>query len=301
MAVLTSASLADCGLTMKLFSTCYMHGCMVNNLHGFHSRTLICGTIWPKFKPAHPFIHMILKVQAHAGNAAADALATQAQMTLPQPFWTTLQAVRAHRQTMLHVGSQVFQMQIALRVRQATVLADLARPQQEPPSMVAVDSGIACLSQKEVHGFPEKFQTSETAHVLNWLKTLVGSDHGVTWVTFHQLLVDYQRTTGRIGPFLQVNGGRNALQVQHMTTKRRYNGSVAFCNTLSKATECPVQTEQRKPSSLAITFWCGAVQASISMSPSRLTAADDHFRRHARCLPARQSGKELGLLPPCRD
>jgi len=269
-----------------------------------------------QFSHAQPFLSMVLKVQAHAqtqqqesvldewavqGNSAADALAAQARSDLPTEFWELHKAVRQHNQNMFNLGTQIHNMfvQIALRARNSTVPDELAQPCFETPCQVAVDPGVLALSAISTEALPQKLQTEETPHVLAWLRTLLDTTHGVMWVSFHQLLLDYQRCTQRWGPFSTGKQWANRPPNHEYEYKIQVQWFSRFLQYMSRAIEVPLHTEQRKPSSMAITFWCGAIQVAIAQN--RLDEADNHFKRHACSLPARQIQRDLAGMPPCVD
>ena len=269
-----------------------------------------------QFCHASQFIQMVLKVQAHTeaqeqetvldawavqGNAAADALAAHARSSLSSQFWTCHHSVRTHNQRMIRIGTQMFQMfvQIALRARNTSLPDELAQPRVEEAQPTAVDPGIQTLAAKTTDDFPAKLRTEETPHILAWLGTLLDSSQGVIWVSFHQLLLDYQRYTGRWGPFSTGKCWANRPANKEYSYKEQVQWFSRYLSYLAKEAEVPLRVEQRKPSSLALTFWCGAVQ--VALPHARRTCADDHYRRHACSLPARQIQRDLAKMPPCVD
>ena len=135
--------------------------------------------------------------------------------------------------------------------------------------------------------------------MLQWIRTLTDSSKGVFWVSFHQLLLDYQRQTGRWGPFSTGKQWADRPATEEYNYKTQVQWFSRYLQYLSKAAETPLKTEQRKPSSLALTFWCGAIQ--VGFEQDRITHADNHYRHHASSLPARQIVRDLAKVPPCAD
>ena len=119
---------------------------------------------------------------------------------------------------------------------------------------------------------------------------------GVVWMSFHQLLLDYQKSSGRLGPYTP---GRNwAPRPVHITYdyKQQVQWFARFLQSLAKAGDQPLETEQRRPNSLTIAFWCGCVK--VHMDERRRETIDDHYKQFARGLPARQIGRDLAEVPP---
>ena len=267
-----------------------------------------------QFVHAKPFVTAAYKVQAHAtptcqdhpidewavqGNATADMYAAEARQRLSAPFWKDWEAVRTHQKQTLRMGTALHTLfvQIGLRARATTVVQTAPVPQQIQPSFDdCIDPGALVLITKDVSDFPKHLQVDETFHVLQWLKTLVDTDHGITWVSYHQLLVDFQIQTGRLGPF--TNGQKWVARAANApySCPKQVQWFGRFIQNLAKACGTPLRTDQRRPSSLVLVFWSGCLQ--VALSKDRLTAIDSIYRRAARSLPARQIVRDLADVPP---
>ena len=187
--------------------------------------------------------------------------------------------------------------EIGIRARNTMLPDNLAEPQGIVPNPKAVvDPGLLMLSSKQVADFPRILQIADTGCILDWIRTLVNDRFSIIWVSFHQLLLDFQRMTGKLGPFSTGKKWAERPSGHVYDYKTQVQWFSRYLQYLAKSTGTLLATEQRKPSSLAITFWCGALQVAID--PVRITAADDHYRKFARCLPARQIGRDLALVPP---
>ena len=78
--------------------------------------------------------------------------------------------------------------------------------------------------------------------------------------------------------------------------KQQVQWFARFLQSLAKAGDQPLETEQRRPNSLTIAFWCGCVK--VHMDERRRETIDDHYKQFARGLPARQIGRDLAEVPP---
>ena len=267
-----------------------------------------------QFRHAKDTLSAANKVQAHVcpmhqdsvidewavqGNSFADMYAAEARQQLPQRFWHLWGGVRQHRQTMFQQGKALHQLfvQIGLRAQASSVVAPATIPKQIQASHAEpVDAGILLLATKNEEDLPKQLQVDETAYVLEWIRTLVGEEHGVTWVSYHQLLVDYQIQTGRLGPF---TNGRKwvAREVDHVYCyPQQVQWMGRFMQNLAKAAGQGLTTDQRRPSSLVLAFWTGCIR--VAMDQSRLTEVDSHFKSGVRSLPVRQIQRDMSTVKP---
>ena len=115
----------------------------------------------------------------------------------------------------------------------------------------------------------------------------------MVWVTIHQLLVDYQQQTKRLGPastgprWIDPVSGDNYSYKQHVQW--------FYLLGLGKSTDNCINLQQMRPSSHVLAFWCGAM--SVAMSLERLGRVDDHYRKFTATMPARQIERDLGSVP----
>ncbi|CAL1134630.1 unnamed protein product [Cladocopium goreaui] len=178
--------------------------------------------------------------------------------------------VQAHACPM-HQDTAIDEWAASSVVAPATIPKQIQASHAEP-----VDAGISLLATKNVEDLPKQLQVDETAYVLEWIRTLVEEEHGVTWVSYHQLLVDYQIQTGRLGPF--TNGrkwvAREVDNVYCYPQQVQWMGR--FMQNLAKAAGQGLTTDQRRPSSLVLPFWTGCIR--VAMDQSRLTEVDSHFK-----------------------
>lgn len=267
-----------------------------------------------QFRHTQPYLSAAYKVQAHArvmdqphpldewavqGNITADLFAAEARKRLTPEFWSVWEKVRTHQAQTLKRGKALHSLfvQIGLRAQAATVSTTVPVPQTLAHDTTAdVDTGIMALAGKEVSDFPKHLQVDETFYILQWVRTLTTGSLGTTWVSYHQLLVDYQKQTRRLGPF--TNGRK--WTVRGVDVLYNYPQQVQwfgrFLQNLAKGINNPLQTDQRRPSSTVLAFWSGCLRVAIE--EDRLTAVDRHYRGVVQSLPVRQITRDMADVPP---
>ena len=269
-----------------------------------------------QFRHSHIHISGVFKVQAHAepdqqihpldewavrGNQAADACAAGARDTLkPQllKHWKTLiaelQSIRSFAKD-LHA----YFVSVGQRALQSTQRPEPLQPKGILQSTVAsCDAGILELAQLTLTDLPTKFRHADAEHILRWIATLTDSSTQVVWVTFHQLLVDYQMFSERIGPAF---AGKKWYSITDDTAycyKKQVAWFSRFLQGIGSVTSSPLQIQQCRPSSHVLNFWCGAIQ--LHFSNDRLQRLDSFYKQFAKVLPARQIARDLATVPPGR-
>eukprot|EP00435_Cladocopium_sp_Y103_P007437 s3651_g2.t1 len=228
------------------------------------------GLLHSQFQHSRPFVVAALKVQAHAlplqqdsvldawavtGNIAADVYAEEARQRLPPTFWSLWNKVKAHQTHTLRSGLALHKLfvQIGIRAQATSIVNKASIPQQLPPAAdLSVDPGIMMLTTKQVTDFPKHLQVDETFHILQWSQSLVDTTQGISWVSYHQLLVDYQRSTGRLGPY--TNGRKWTVRCATHTYSypQQVQWFARFLQNLAKAGGEPLRTDQRRATSLVI-------------------------------------------------
>ena len=241
----------------------------------------------------------VLDAWATDGNQQADRCAEHARQTLPTELWKQWSLVFQHNQDTLQQGRLIHAMyvEIAEKARQTTTLSTLDEPTgPESAAALQLDPGVqhmATLSDEEI---PRHFRNEETRQVLAWLSTLTQPTQPTTWVSFHQLLVDYQLYSGRLGPSSHKGKWLETPRDQPYSHKQHTLWLSQFLKNLSQHTHVPITIEQRRPPSHMLAFWCGTI--SINISLQRLNAVDNHFQRHTVTMPIRQIAKDLANMVP---
>ena len=185
-------------------------------------------------------------------NSMADLYAAEARRTLSEQFWHTWSLVKEHQASTWKFGVALHKLfvQIGIRAQASSVVNSASVPQQLPSDVQEIDPGILALSRKQVSDFPKHLQVGETFHVLQWLHSVIEPQQEVSWVSYHQMLVDYQMFTKRQGPF--TNGRKWVARGIDATYSypQQVQWFGRFLQNLSKAIQSPLQTDQRRPSSM---------------------------------------------------
>ena len=270
--------------------------------------------LFAQFQHAKQFLCAAFKAQAHAkvfdqdhpidqwavqGNCTADMFASEARQRISTEFWLCWESVREHQRHTLRMGKALHELfvQIGLRAQAVSITNQVTIPQViQADLQTGVDKGILALAKAEAQDFPKHLQVEETDHVLQWLKTLVDNSTGTRWVSYHQLLIDFQKQTKRLGPF--TNGRRwttRGIDVMY-NYPQQVQWFGRFVQNLAKSLEIPVSTDQRRPSSTVLAFWSGCI--CVAISDDRLTAVDSFYRGVVRCQPVRQIARDMADVPP---
>eukprot|EP00435_Cladocopium_sp_Y103_P057264 s169_g19.t1 len=263
-----------------------------------------------QYRQSYQFVSSVHKVSAHVnpddqcshvdmwatqGNDAADRCAAYAMTCLPAEVLRAVNSLLAEISYSRKLGRALHDMiiEIGARALQST-MPDNPLPQPaglQPAPAPSVDAGLLHLSTLTIDDVPKKFHVRELQFILDWIKTLVSPSHTPQWVSFHQLLVDYQMFSNRWGPassgpkWIESNRGEQYQYKQHVQWFSR------FLKGISKSTGQEIKIEQRRPTSHVLAFWCGMVQVAID--EDKLRSIDDHYRSHCTSMPARQIERDL--------
>ena len=236
------------------------------------------------------------------GNEAADQCASDASQHFPMQLLVLHARLTQELRTLREHGKAWHNVLLAIgqRVLSAAIpSSDAPAPEKAHPShVVDLDLGLRCVAGALVSDFPKKFRINELQYVLDWLPTLVSDSVAVVWVSFHQLLIDYQFHSQRWGPsstgpkWIDPNQGELYCYKQHV---QWFSG---YLKGICKAAGHDLDIQQRRPSSHVLAFWCGSIRVAIS--DERLDRVNRHFRSFAPSLPATQIERDLGEVPPGR-
>ena len=130
------------------------------------------------------------------GKNAADKCAAEARNTFPpqlQPATATFLAEITQLPTFGKAWRRVL-----VAIGQRALVTTMPTNDAPPPAGILdiinhADAGIQYISTLSVEDFQKKFRIEELPFVLQWLQTLVSPSGSAVWVTFHQLLVDYEQ------------------------------------------------------------------------------------------------------------
>ena len=267
-----------------------------------------------QYEHAKSFVKQVVKVRSHIdqrtiddefeawvyrGNDAADVAARGARRNLPQQLWVLWDKVVQfdHNNTRNRKVLHHFFVQVGLRavqdksLRQPMVPEGIRRQEENQ-----TDEKLVQLSRIDASEVPDHFLTDETMHVLNWLGTVATENAPARWVAWHQLLIDYQFSTGRAGPR---NIGRRWRNVGYRESAYKFSDYAKwfshFIQNLGTALDLKPEVKTRRPPSHVLTYWAGCVRVSIS--DERLEKIDDFLRSTATKVPARNLGRDLGEVP----
>ena len=240
-----------------------------------------------------------LKRWVYKGNDAADKAARRARYNLPQQLWVLWDKVVQfdNDNTINRKTIHKFFVQVGLRavqdksLRVQPVPAGIQRQQE-----CQTDDKLVQLSRIEASDVPQHFLTDETMHVLGWLGTVAIENAPARWVAWHQLLLDYQFSTGRAGPR---NVGRRWRNVGYRESEYKFSDYVTwfshFIQNLGTSLDLKPEVKTRRPPSHVLTYWAGCVKVSIS--DERLEKIDDFLKRTATRVPAKNVSRDLGGVP----
>ena len=260
-------------------------------------------------------IHDVFKVKAHTemkdqetpldewatrGNNMADQTASSARQDIPQDFWRLWNEVYEHQQQYQKLGHQVHAMyvEIAERAKQThTVSAPLTEPSGfEDSAATVVDPGILHLIQLDEKDIPKHFRNEETSCILRWLKTISSNRSAATWVSFHQLLIDYQKFSQRLGPSSHKGKWMNTPIDQPYSHKQHTLWLSQFLKNISKHAGFSVTIEQRRPPSHVIAFWSGCIR--VHMPIQKLQEIDNHLKNYVSVMPVRNITLHMAEVMP---
>ena len=275
--------------------------------------------VFEQFQQIRSLILGIHKVHAHGlqvdqdvyldewavnGNKAADKAATDARKDIPQDLWRHWQLVCQHQDATRLLGRKVHSMyaQIGTMAMQTEEQNAEVQPDGIPDLQQAerhlADPHFEQLATQPVAALPSHYQCEDASTVLAWMQTLCDPAVPPTWVSFHQLLIDYQAYSQRLGPrFLDKQWRPASFQPNPEYSHKNHTVWLSqFLTNVCKQMGMPLELQQRRPSSHVIAFWTGCIR--VRMTNERLHWVDNHFRRFIKTAVVRQIGRDLGDMQP---
>ena len=240
-----------------------------------------------------------VEMWAFLGNAAADKLAEEARLDLPPDLWVVWERLVAHQQFYQEVGTewQGFIMNIGSKA----VLSQKCRQEPVPNTddvALTVDENLRKLCDLPYEELPVHFKRDCTPNLLQWMRNLLLEGGTIRWLSWHQLLIDFQITMKIPGP---KNIGKRWFNMTTEDAIREYNYPkqalwfAHFWQNLSKANDSPIGYEKRRPYSFTIAFWTTCVRVPIS--EERLQRIESFYKRHGTTLPFRSVNKHMNDIP----
>lgn len=238
---------------------------------------------------------------AFAGNQRADIEAENAREDLNPEIWECWNKVVDAQKTMLAVREawHSFMIAVGLKAVKHKHLRTQASPSMEVDNIrLEVDPSWQKMCEADSEVIPKHFRINEWQHLHGWMKQLASEQGTVQWLSWHQLLIDYQFTTSKGGP-------RNLKKYWYDSNREEccanydYPKRVLwvghFWQGMLKSWGEPLQYEKRRPYSASIAFWTPCIR--ISLSDWRLRRIEDFFRQHAKALPLRSVQKHTHHFP----
>ena len=233
------------------------------------------------------------------GNQAADASALRARDNLDPRLLALWAQLKTELNELRRFGRDLHQFFVAVGTRavQSTQKPEPVQPAGLPAKAAQIcDEAISQLAQMTMQDLPRKFHNEDAQKVMEWIPTLLDGNSPVVWVTFHQLLVDFQIHSNRIGPRFEGKKWFATADDTDYCYKKQVAWFSRFLQGIGGQTAEPLKIQQCRPSSHVLNFWCGAVQVHFDLD--RLQRLDSFYQHFAKRLPVRQIARDLAGLPP---
>ena len=268
-----------------------------------------------QLRVASPNVKQVFKVQAHAlphdqetpldtwatlGNQSADACAANARSNLPASFWTTWSKLDQSVTTWRQLGRQLHSMYVAIAIKaqHAKTMPDqhVVTPVGiSMPAELHADPALTAVAATQPDRWPKKFRVEVADSILAWIQQVSSPRQPAIWVSYHQLLLHYQKFSGRNGP--QCDGKTWTNQQPDLYEHRQQVQWFArYLQNLCKDVSQPLTVQQRRPPSHVLTFWSGHI--AVCLSPDDLLCTDTFLQKHVDRLPARQIRRDMANVPP---
>lgn len=266
-----------------------------------------------QFKHAKHLVKQVIKVKSHVeittlddfeewvirGNNSADLAAKQARKNLPSVIWDVWEKVVAtdnHNNT-LRQAIHTLLVSVGMRAVQSQPKTKLPEPSgTNHTDTIEVDANMVAISNLSMEEIPQHFLVDETQFLLDWLGTVVQGNAPARWVSWHQLLIDYQFTSGRAGPR---NIGRRWRNVGYKQADYSFGAHAKwfshYFQNLGRALSIKPDVQTMRPPSHVLTYWGGSTRVRISTE--RLDRVDSFLKEWATRIPARNLNRDLSDIP----
>lgn len=267
-----------------------------------------------QFENARTLVKQVVKVRSHVGqdaqdefeawvfqgNDSADKAAKQARANIPQRIWGVW-----HRVVETDLQNDNLRQAIHTLFVKVGMKSVQSQPKTKPPEpcgtnqneTVDVDQNLIAISQTGLDAIPPHFLVDETSFLLEWLGTILTGNSPARWVTWHQLLIDYQFVSGREGPR---NIGRRWRNVGYRHSDYSFCAHAKwffshYFQNLGKSLSLRPEVKTMRAASHVLTYWGGSVRVKISSE--RLDRVDSFLKEWATRTPARNITRDLGEVP----
>ena len=257
----------------------------------------------------------VFKVQAHAeshqqdspldawavqGNTAADRAAAAARDSFPPQFWLTWNHLQRDLTYWRRLGRQLHEMyvEIATKAQKAKAMPDNQTLQPigiQTQDDAKLDPALVALAALQPEDLPAKYKVSALPHVLAWVKEVCDPRKPVIWVSFHQLMLHFQKMTGHNGPSCD---GRRWVDDQPdlYDHRQQVQWFARFLQYACRDASEQLNVRQRRLPSHVLTFWAGHIQ--VGFTSEELLETDTFLQHHVTRLPARQIRRDMANVPP---
>ena len=238
---------------------------------------------------------------AFQGNKRADEEAEMARKDMNPAIWELWSRVVAKQESLTQVRDSwhKFMISVGLKAVKRKHLRTQVNPSMaQEVSRLEIDPAWHNMSIAESDEIPHHFRINEWKFLHEWMKQIASESGDVQWLSWHQLLVDYQLTSSRGGP-------RNINKYWYDSNReeciasydypRRVLWFGHFWQNMLKSWGQPLQYEKRRPFSASIAFWTPCIR--ISLSNWRLQRVEDFFKVNAKGLPLRSVQKHTHHFP----
>ena len=158
-----------------------------------------------------------------SGNDSADQLAQMALETLPFEVRHLQKQMSEQVQFRQQVSDHLIQhiIRVGNHFTQQRPVAQSDRPASSVDAVTPIDTKqVVHLIQDSL---PPSFTFAGVSQWLEWFAGLTDQTSPITWVTWHELLVSYQLTTGKRGVRCQNTTTGNHRQWEAMTLREEYD------------------------------------------------------------------------------
>lgn len=153
-------------------------------------------------------------------------------------------------------------------------------------------------------GLPQSFSFKGVHKWFEWFAAVTDPQAAPKWVTWHELLISYQLTTGERGLFCKSVTQGNHRQWEQMNLRNEYDFPEVsrafghFCMQIIKRTHPTWKSSMRRPHNWRFQMWCGCVY--LRFSTVKDAAVQSWFKEQVASSTF-SSVKDMAKLPQAAD
>ena len=228
---------------------------------------------------------------AQQGNAAADLWATQACKEMPEELRLTRNAARDafERLDWMQEHFRSLHLKIATFAIGTQGKQDNGAPRdlKRQPAEEALRIPFAFPKLREARESDlQQLEPVEDQHMLRWLNSLTCENSQGYWLTWHQLLVDYQLQTGSVGPWQDPRtkrwkpGEMWGMSLQDYSLQLHARALGRYVSWHAKAINDEWKTTFRQPDSAIYAQWATCLK--VPMGLERWRKVETFLMQHAQ-------------------